>query len=157
MEIPQTIYEVLEPGTYQARLVSVEEKDGAWGSFLKLGFELEDPDYEGIAVTGAASAKFSNRSKLYRWTRAMLGGREIPTSYTWKSKDLISRRCILSLDITEDENGAQFNRVADVLPLRKRAKKAAVPAQEAAPPQDEAPWPDEPPAGLEEESEALPF
>ena len=168
MRIEQSVYVVLEPGAYQARLISVEEKDGNWGSFVKLGFEVDEPDYEGVNVTGAASAHFSSRSKLYRWTRALLGGREIPTSYTWDSNDLISRRCILSLDVTEDENGARFNRVADVLPVRQRpvqtgqrAKVAApvaapAPEDEVLPEQDEAPWPSEPPADLEE-VDAIPW
>ena len=150
VKIEQTVYEVLPVGQYRAKLSAVEEHEGQWGDFLKLIFTIEEGDHVGSNVTGVASARFSSRSKLYKWTKALLGGRAIPTSYMWSSDDLVGRRVLLSLDIIQDED-SEFNRIEGMFPLREPAKATVAPVQK-----DEIVWPDEPPPGLEDEP-ALPF
>jgi len=152
MKIEQTVYEVLPAGQYPAKVVDVQEKQGNWGPFLKLMFEVEGGEHAGMTITGVASAKFSNRSKLYKWVRALYG-QAIPKAYTLETSNLLGRHCILGLEVIEDD-GTEFNRVESISPARKQqAAKPAAPAAPAPPPQDEAPWPDEAPAGLEEVDE----
>ena len=145
MRIEQTVYETIPPGQYQAKLVDVQEEQGNWGPFLKLLFEVEGGDHAGTNVTAVASAKFSARSKLYKWVRALYG-RTIPKTYTLETSDLLGRRCVLGVEIVEDD-GTEFNRVETIYPAQQQPAKAAPPA---APPQEQAPWPGEPPADLEE-------
>jgi hypothetical protein len=151
MKIEQTVYETVPPGRYNAKLVEVTEDQGNWGLFVKLTFELEDPQYDGVNVTGAASAKFSSRSKLYKWCRALFG-RQIPKTYTLDTADLVGRRCELGLEIVEDD-GTEFNRIESIYPIRA-AQPAPAPAP--APVTDDAAWPEDAPPGFVEENE-IPF
>ena len=147
MKIEQTVYEVVPPGRYIARLAEASGEEGQWGPFVKLTFELDEPDYEGVNVTACASAKFSSRSKLYRWAKALFG-KPIPKSYALDTADLVGRRCELGLEVVE-EDGTEFNRVESIYPAR-----AAAPAM---PTPDDAAWPERPPPVVEEEREEIPF
>jgi hypothetical protein len=118
--IEQTVFEVVEPGQYKARVVGITKDSGQYGDFVKIKFELDDPDYLGVHVTGAASARFSVKSKLYKWTRAIAyGGRAIPADHNFTAGMLVGKGCVLNVDNVADTDGAIFNRVADVFPLRK--------------------------------------
>ena len=155
MEITQTVYETVPSGQYLAKVVDVQAEEGNWGQYLRIVFELQDGQQAGVNVTGVASARFSSRSKLYKWAKAIFG-KPIPKSYNLKTQDLLDRPCILSLDVIEDD-GSEFNRVEAVFPVKREPAKATqAPAPEPVAVADEAPWPDAPPPGLEEETE-IPF
>jgi hypothetical protein len=132
MKLERKVYEVVDPGQYSARLVKVDEREGDWGAYVILCFELLDEDVQGIAVSGAASATFSARSKLYAWAKALLGGRPIPKEYALDTEDLVGRDCLLDLDVKVSKDGAEFNKVVGIRPAQKpegRRTRQAVPAE----------------------------
>jgi len=150
MRVEQSVYEVLPAGQYAAKLVDAKEEAGNWGQYAKFTFEVEGGEYSGVNVTACASAKFSSRSKLYKWSKALFG-KPIPKAYTLDTADLLGRHCILGLEVIEDD-GSEFNRVESIFPAQKQqAAKVAAP-----PVQDEAAFPEAPPPGLEA-SDELPF
>jgi hypothetical protein len=130
MQLEQKVYETIPAGRYDARLIDVEVKDSKFGDgarYLKLTFEIEDPEYRDVNVTAFANALFSTRSKLYKWARALFG-KPIPTSYTLDTGDLLQRPCELGIEVVEDD-GTEFNRVDGVYPRRQRTPSA--PAEQA--------------------------
>ena len=152
MRIAQTVYEVIDGGVYPAKLVDCEEHDGNWGPYLKLFFELQDGDHAGVNLTAVASARFSNRAKLYLWTKALLGARRIPRDYDFDIADVIGKRCLLRVDVVDNGDG-EFNRVTDVI-AAPQAKPAPKPAPVKAPDDWERPddgLPEAPPPWFDDE------
>ena len=133
MKITQTVYEGLEPGAYPAELVNVEEREGGWGSYLLFTFKIVGNGHEGVNVSGAASAKFSPKSKLYQWAKALFG-QVIPRDYSLDTDNLLGRRCILELDVEETTDGT-FNRIVGVRPAGGETLPTALPTSE--PPTDD--------------------
>jgi len=131
MRLEQTIYECVEAGLYPAKLATVEEREGNWGNYALLTFELMDGNHDGVKVSGAASAKFGPKTKLYQWTKALLGGAAIARDYTLDTDALIGKPCLLDLDVETTSDG-EFNRIVSVRPARSQAPR----------PQPQ-PWPDE--------------
>jgi len=71
--IPQTRYDVLEPGTYRVRLGAVAVEDGSYGTQVAMRFDLLDEGFAGRCVKAWAAAKLSGGkrpSKLYSWASA---------------------------------------------------------------------------------------
>ena len=71
--IPQTRYDVLEPGTYRVRLGAVAVEDGIYGTQVAMRFDLPDEGFAGRCVKAWAAAKLSGGkrpSKLYSWASA---------------------------------------------------------------------------------------
>ena len=69
---------------------------------------------------GWASATFSNKSKLYRWTRAGFGGQPIPREYSFTPGDLVGRKVRLTVLVKVRDDGEEYNKVEEVLPLREQ-------------------------------------
>lgn len=140
VKIEQSVYELVEAGQYPAKCVGIEQREGSWGYYLLFTFELLDPNHAGVNVSGAASAKFSPKSKLYQWSKALFGDKQIPRDYTLNTDTLLERQCLLDLDIEETADGT-FNRIAGVRPASREPRPAPPPVS----------WPDEPPPGLDED------
>jgi hypothetical protein len=137
MKLEQTVYETVPAGRYAARVQKIESDQGQWGTFLKIVFELDS----GVTVVGAASAKFSNRSKLYRWTKALLGGKPIPKGWDLDTDVLVGRCCEIVVDLAQNGDG-EFNRIDAVLPAARTA--APAPAEPDIPFYPTEPPPEEP-------------
>ena len=135
MRIEQTIYEVVPAGVYAAKVKEVTEHEGEWGDYLKLVFELRDSEHEGTCVTGIASAKFSPRSKLYKWARALFG-MTIPRTHVLDTAELIGKQCQLVLSVIEDNDGAEFNKIDNVVSVKQQVAEQPAKAE----PTNEIPW-----------------
>ena len=116
--IEQVYYEAIPTGKYPAKIKEIEEADGQFGPQLKFTFELQpDENGEHRTLLGWASKKFSNKSKLYAWTRAAMGGNTIDRSYTFKSGDLLGKYVHIVVVEEESDNGT-INKIDKLLPYR---------------------------------------
>ena len=120
--IEQTVYEPIPVGLYPATIESIElENDGKFGPQILFKFKL-DPfgDYpDGKEMRAWASKKFSQKSKLYKWTRNILGN--IPAEYNFNSADLLNKRVLLSVGHKE-KDGLTFDQIEEVMVSRAVAR-----------------------------------
>jgi hypothetical protein len=129
--IPQTKYEVLEPGMYRAKVGAVTVEDGPFGKQVVAWFDLLDEGVTDRSVKAFAKPKLSGGkrpSKLYAWTSALLfGGKPLPEAYDLDTDALLGREALAVVEVTE-KDGMSFNRVAQLLPVRPAKKPPEVPA-----------------------------
>ena len=124
MKLQKKTYELLETGTYAATVDRVEEVEGKYGQQLRFVLALEDSD---VTLSAWCSATYSDKSKLSRWVKAILG--ELPDELDTEA--LVGKPCRVTVVIRAKEDGTQFNRVDEILPPRKGQKpkpeEAAIP------------------------------
>ena len=113
------------PGTYQARLRGIEEKESREGApYLRWTFAADGP--EGARdVTGASSTNTGPKAKAYRWLQALLGRAPVADE-SLDIEGLIGRFCTVVIE----ENDDGFTNVVDVLP-KVRLSDATVAAYAA--------------------------
>jgi hypothetical protein len=111
--IPQTVYEVYEPGVYVARLAAAEVIDGQYGQQLKVKFELDGEHL----LTVWTSLTFTQKSRLGQLAKAAFG-RDIPPDYELDTDHLIGRRLRLLVTVEERSDGSTYNKVSQFLPLQ---------------------------------------
>ena len=135
--IPQTRYEVLEPGAYRAKVGAVAVEDGTYGKQVALRFDLLDEGFTHRFIQAWAKAKLSGGkrpSKLYSWTSALLfGGKALPEEYDLDTDALLDREALALVEVTE-KDGMSYNRIVQLLPLRAARRQPEPPAPEAAAP-----------------------
>jgi len=120
--IKQTAVELLPVGEYPATIGNTESTEGLYGQQLKVSFKLAGP-HQGKTLIAYCSPFFSPKSKLYRWVRAALG-RDIPAGWDLESEKLLNRSVILVVIKKTGNDGSEFNRVDDVLPVRPTSPPA---------------------------------
>jgi hypothetical protein len=108
------IEKVLKEGTYDAKLINVEQKETKFGDRLMWTFEV---DGENTEVVGFTSMSPSTKAKAYRWAAAIAG--EIDPKLGWGPEDLIGGECVVVLEVAEDAQGTEKNKVVKVRPPRK--------------------------------------
>ncbi|GAI12914.1 unnamed protein product, partial [marine sediment metagenome] len=79
-------------------------------------------------VLGWCSQTFSNKSKLYAWTKAAFGGGDIPREYTFDSDDLENKLVILTLVVRTRDDGTPFNRIDSLREIPKTGELPDLPA-----------------------------
>ena len=121
MIIEKVTWEVMDVGTYPARVLDVTREESQYGPQLRLRFRLESGD----TVAGWVGAKLSERTKLGAWVRALLG--EVPDSLHTES--LLDRECRVVVGVKTRPDGSQYNRVDEVLSPRPRQAELPRPAQ----------------------------
>ncbi len=115
--ITQTVFVPVPPGTYVAKILSIEEETGQFGAQLKFKFELQLKEGEQPKVlNGWCSKKFGPKCKLFEWTIATLG--PIDRTYTFNSDDLIGKKVLVVVTQERGETGI-YNKITQVLPYRK--------------------------------------
>jgi hypothetical protein len=118
---------VLESGVYYAQLVSVEQKETTFGERLMWTFEIPSQNTE---VVGFTSKSPSTKAKAYQWATAIMG--EIDPRTGWGSEDVIGGGCTVMLDVAEDAQGVEKNKVVKVRPSRKKPKTSSNPSDDGA-------------------------
>jgi hypothetical protein len=123
--IPQTKYDVLEPGTYRVRLGAVAVEDGIYGTQVVMRFDVLDEEYAGRCIKAWAAAKLSGGrrpSKLYSWTSALLfAGKPLPDDYDLDTDALRNREALALVEVVE-RDGVSYNRVVQLFPLHGRGR-----------------------------------
>jgi hypothetical protein len=139
--IQQRQYEPLPVGTYAAKIGAVGVEPGKFGGDqVKIRFDITQPGFEDRDVLGFASAVFTPASKLFGWTRAAFGGKEIPPTYNLNTDDLLDREVVLTLVQRAADDGRVFNRIDAVSP-KVNGRPAPMAARAAAPAAAPAPAP----------------
>src|SRR5919107_6027919 len=105
---------VLEEGTYAATLANVEKKETKFGERLMWTFDIPE---ENIEVVGFTSTSFSTKANAYSWAKAIMG--QIDPKIGWGPEDVIGGECIVVLELTEDAQGFEKNKVVMVKPPKK--------------------------------------
>lgn len=129
IQIQQTIFEVLEPGEYPAKVAGIEAVEGQFGPQLRWSFDLGD----GKKLSAWTSQTFSPKAKLYKWTASAFGGWDIPRGYVLDTDALLNRPVRLIVVVEAGRDGP-YSKVSDVLPPRRQQAPAANGAAMAAPP-----------------------
>jgi hypothetical protein len=110
------VEKVFEDGTYDAKLVNVEQKETKFGDRLMWTFEVNGENTE---VVGFTSMSPSTKAKAYQWASAIAG--EIDPKLGWGPEDLIGGECVVVLEAAEDAQGTEKNKVVKVkLPREKK-------------------------------------
>jgi hypothetical protein len=107
------VEKVLEDGAYDAKLMNVEQKETKFGDRLMWSFEVNGENTE---VVGFTSMSPSTKAKAYQWAVAIMG--EIDASLGWGPEDLIGGECVVVLEVAEDAQGTERNKVVRVKPPR---------------------------------------
>jgi hypothetical protein len=92
----------------------VEPSKFGQGDQVRIRFDLKARGYEDRSVFGYCSATFSPSSKLFQWTKAAFGGREIPASYDLDTDQLLDRRVLITLVQRAGDDGVMRNRIDSV-------------------------------------------
>jgi hypothetical protein len=116
------VEKVLEAGAYDARLVNVEQKATKFGDRLMWTFEIAG---ENIEVVGFTSMSPSTRANAYAWATAIAG--EIDPKLGWGPEDVIGGKCVVVLEVAEDAQSIEKNKVVKVKPQRKDKTTSADP------------------------------
>ena len=112
---------VLDKGSYRAVLENVEEKETKFGSRLMWTFLLPG---EKVQVVGFTSMSPSTKANAYRWAAAIAGG--IDPKIGWGPEDVIDRECVVVLDVAEDAQGVERNKVVGVKPNNAAREQTGV-------------------------------
>ena len=110
--------EVLDEGPYRAVLENVEEKGTKFGQRLVWTFRVLGKNVE---VVGFTSMSPSTRANAYRWAEAIMG--QIDSRIGWGPEDVIGGECVVVLEVAEDAQGFEKNKVINVKPLEKDDSK----------------------------------
>ena len=113
-QMDERVDEVLEEGAYRATLENVEVKDTKFGERLMWTFDLSEHNTQ---VVGFTSMSPSTKANPYQWAKAIMG--EIDPKVGWGSEDVIGGECIVVLEVAEDSQGVEKNKVVKV----KQSKK----------------------------------
>ena len=124
------VEKVLEDGAYEARLVNVEQKETKFGDRLMWTFEV---DGEGTEVVGFTSMSPSTKAKAYHWAAAIAG--DIDPRLGWGPEDLVGGECVVVLEVAEDAQGTEKNKVVKVKPQSKDKISAAEPEKDSQSPE----------------------
>ena|GEM_PF-2934341 len=108
------IDKVFDEGTYRAVLENVEEKETKFGLRLMWTFRLLDENAE---VVGFTSMSPSTKANAYLWATAIMG--EVDPKVGWGPEDVIGGECVVVLEVTEDAQGVEKNKVVKVKPPKK--------------------------------------
>jgi hypothetical protein len=113
---------VLQDGAYPAQLISVEQKETKFGERLMWTFGVSSENTE---VVGFTSMSPSTKAKAYQWAAAIMG--EIDPKNGWGPQDVVGGDCTVVLEVAEDAQGAEKNKVVKVKPPRKKSAVAGHP------------------------------
>ena len=116
----------LGDGAYDAKLVNVEQKETKFGDRLMWTFEVAGEKTE---VVGFTSMSPSTKAKAYQWAAAIMG--EIDPKIGWGPEDVIGGECVVVLEVAEDAQGTEKNKVVKVKPPRKVKTGTTNPARES--------------------------
>src|SRR5215217_885463 len=108
------VEQVLEEGSYAATLVNVEKKETKFGERLMWTFDIPEANTE---VVGFTSTSYSTKANAYSWAKAIIG--EIDPKIGWGPEDVIGGECVVVLEVAEDAQGFEKNKVVKVKPPNK--------------------------------------
>ena len=126
-------YVPVPEGIYPGTIVAIDLDDTSeYGSQLKFKFML-DP-FEGYTsgkeLSTWASAKFTPKSKLYRWAESIMG--KLPEGYNFDSDDFLNKKVFVIVDHRAGNDGQVYDKVSGIKPIRTPKTAAQLNAELAA-------------------------
>jgi len=117
MKIEQSYFEPVPTGDYQCVVGAVAPDEGQFGPQLQFRFDITAGDMTDRSLMGWCSQKFSPKSKLYKWTRAILG-KDIPRGWALDTDLLLDRPVVATVVVQTREDGSEYNKLTDLRPYR---------------------------------------
>ena len=108
--------ELVPEGEYMAKPINMYERAGPHGPMIHIDFRLlPEDEYDGCVVSGIASKKLTENTKLGRWVAAILGrmpgvGEEVAFG------DLLHKECRVVIKHKKNSKDLVFANVVQVLP-----------------------------------------
>jgi len=109
-------FEPLPDGRYRAHVGTIERGDGKFGPSYRWKFTLTDHDRSLIAWT---STDATERSKYWRWCKAVLALPEYVRPHDVDPALLIGRPVILEVVLGEGERGT-YSRIRELYPVESQ-------------------------------------
>ena len=106
---------VIAEGEFDVEVTGFQNMNGQHGPMVRIEFTLStDDEWDGRCVSGLASNKLSENTKLGRWVAAIIGhmpdvGKEITED------ELLHKHCRVVVKHRASADGKTFANVADVL------------------------------------------
>ena len=101
-------------GSFTARLVKVEEKEGKFGPLVRFTFEvLDDPENEGMQVTGQVSKKLTPDNKTSTWVLVLDPDFDLEIGKVFDFEILVGRVCRILV-----EESGEYHNVVKLRPLK---------------------------------------
>jgi len=108
--------ELASEGKHMAKPVNMYEKTGMHGAMVHIDFKLlPEDDYDGCVVSGIASKKLSEHTKLGRWIAAIMGRIPEPGEKVTED-DLLHKECRVVVKHKKNAEDRVFANVVQVLP-----------------------------------------
>jgi hypothetical protein len=103
----------LEDGSYEATLEGIEQRETRYGTKLMWKFRVDEPNTEVVGWTNPSPSK---RSRAFEYATAL--NPALASQNSWGPEDVISRDCVLVVEIVEGEDGRIKNKILKVNPSR---------------------------------------
>lgn len=112
---------ILPEGEYDAMTVDIRQAKGPHGQIVRIDFMIEsEEEGEGRLVSGVASKRLSENTKLGRWMAAVLG-RPLEVGEQLSPSDVMHRNCRVVVKHKANGEGQVYANVVQVLPpMRKK-------------------------------------
>jgi hypothetical protein len=108
--------EITPEGEYTSKPINMYEKTGPHGAMIHIDFRLlPEDEYDGCVVSGIASKKLTENTKLGRWIGAILGRLPEPGE-TITEDALLHKECRVIVKHKKNAEGRTFANVVQVLP-----------------------------------------
>jgi len=111
--------ELLEADVYPVRLDAVEPVQGNFGEQLRWRFTVTDGKHKGATLSAWSNLSAATNSKTLRWA-SVLAGEQFAAGDVVNFDQLVGRQARAVVDVRTGGDGRQYNRVTDLLPLRKQ-------------------------------------
>lgn len=114
----------IEEGVYVARVSSIEEKEGRWGTFLSWAFQIDDPEseHDGRVILGMTPSRWAEGEKTDRWLQAF--GISANVGDEFDLDELVGKRVQIMVQ-NRTQGDREFSNVISLKPLTKKRDVAA--------------------------------
>ncbi len=112
---------IVEPGTYSAIVKEItEEAEGMYGPQLRFQFVVldDDSDETDQQIRGWASAKWGEKTKLFKWAKSILGSKKCAPNQPIDTDKLLGKKCDLVVAARKKQDGSMGSGIEDVFPFR---------------------------------------
>lgn len=139
-------YTIVPEGTYNGSIDSMVKISGRFGDQIQFKIRIKTDGVEGldgkeVSLTAWASAKYGEKTKLYRWNRAALGPDFNPNA-DFSAIAMKEKRVLVVVETHISPDGGEYNRVTDILatPQGKKTTPMVPSPEPPDPPDNEIPW-----------------
>jgi hypothetical protein len=117
-KIPKKTFMTIPQGTYYATIVNLEQVPGEkYGPQVKITFSVGAQTFEQpVNLVGWCSTNYSEKSKLFAWTKAALGAEFDPMA-EFEAAPLFGREVLVNVSKKVSATGTEFNKIEACMPL----------------------------------------